>query len=277
GRARMETQRADYEFRHAMLLAQRIKNLRETDISMEEVILAGENNLHLVADAMREDVHFDSSGIYTAEKLAERAGQLVASKNSLENLLSIEKDQNQALLVYVDNLETRLNINEQTTSAIMSDYFDLASLRARYQTVADRFTSEEATVDLRTGKLVISLHGLVFPVGQATIEDQYKPLLESLAVSIKEFPGTEVVLEGHTDAVGSDELNLKLSKERATVVKDYLVSNFDIDPERIVAAGFGETRPVASNDSQVGRAKNRRIDAVIYLVPKSESISAVQQ
>ena len=124
---------------------------------------------------------------------------------------------------------------------------------------------------------MISLHGLVFPVGQATIEDQYKPLLESLAVSIKEFPGTEVVLEGHTDAVGSDELNLKLSKERATVVKDYLVSNFDIDPERIVAAGFGETRPVASNDSQVGRAKNRRIDAVIYLVPKSESISAVQQ
>ncbi len=71
-------------------------------------------------------------------------------------------------------------------------------------------------------------------------------------------------MEGHTDAFGSDETNLMLSQERADAVRKYLLANMrDLSREDVGAVGFGESRPVANNETAEGRAKNRRIDVVI--------------
>jgi len=73
----------------------------------------------------------------------------------------------------------------------------------------------------------------------------------------------DVVIEGHTDNVGSAAYNQKLSQRRADSVRKYLIDNYNIDPDRIDAMGYGEEKPIASNDTEAGRSQNRRIQAVL--------------
>src|SRR5204862_6239001 len=78
---------------------------------------------------------------------------------------------------------------------------------------------------------------------------------------MKGEPAMVVVVEGHTDAVGSDAYNMKLSQRRADTVRDYMVKN-GITPSRIKTEAFGKTRPIASNKTAEGRAQNRRVEIV---------------
>jgi len=78
------------------------------------------------------------------------------------------------------------------------------------------------------------------------------------------FPGASISVEGHTDANGSDSTNLILSQDRADAVRQYLVSNFGLNAEKVSSVGYGEARPVATNETAAGRARNRRIDLVIH-------------
>ena len=84
--------------------------------------------------------------------------------------------------------------------------------------------------------------------------------LEQLAALMKAEPDTKIVIEGHTDSVGNPAANLVLSKQRADAVKAELVSTFGIAADRMQTAGYGDTRPVASNEDEGGRAQNRRVD-----------------
>lgn len=69
-----------------------------------------------------------------------------------------------------------------------------------------------------------------------------------------------IIIEGYTDAIGSDAYNLRLSKKRAQVVRNYLIKHYDIAPQKLHAVGRGEDNPIASNDSEDGRSKNRRVE-----------------
>ncbi len=85
------------------------------------------------------------------------------------------------------------------------------------------------------------------------------PELDNLLALLRDHPSLRVTIEGHTDNVGDAAKNLELSQQRAQAVADYLTKN-GIDSERLTAAGFGGTRPVASNETPEGRAKNRRVE-----------------
>ena len=80
---------------------------------------------------------------------------------------------------------------------------------------------------------------------------------------IKKYPKTKIQIEGHTDDIGSEKYNQKLSERRATTVKKYLVKEGGIDAARLTTVGYGETKPVASNKTKEGRAKNRRVEILI--------------
>ena len=111
--------------------------------------------------------------------------------------------------------------------------------------------------------MIITLHGIYFDFDQATIGPESRPALEGAARILKENPGIRVEIQGHTDSKGSDAYNLLLSERRAQSVVDYLVRNLGIDLSRLTAEGYGESKPVADNETDDGRAINRRVDFVI--------------
>lgn len=110
--------------------------------------------------------------------------------------------------------------------------------------------------------LVLTLGGVLFAFNSADLKIGAKLALARVAGFLIALPHRQVVIEGHTDDVGSQAYNLALSRRRAESVRDYLVES-GIEAQRIAADGFGKRFPVAGNDSDEGRGRNRRVEVVI--------------
>jgi len=110
------------------------------------------------------------------------------------------------------------------------------------------------------GKVV--LHGINFDTGKATIKPESKPLLDEIGKLLNNNPELKLSIEGHTDNVGNKDANQKLSEARAASVKDYLVKNSGVNASRLSTKGFGDTKPVADNGTDAGKAQNRRVELV---------------
>lgn len=108
---------------------------------------------------------------------------------------------------------------------------------------------------------------LSFDTGRADIKPNMRPILDQFANGLSSQQNTEVRIVGHTDSTGSDELNNRLSLDRAEATRQYLAAR-GVDPRRIVIAGVGERQPVADNSSDAGRARNRRVE--IFLGERAE-------
>ncbi len=102
-----------------------------------------------------------------------------------------------------------------------------------------------------------------FAFDSSKVQQKYFNDISELAQFLKRFDDVDVQLEGHTDSVGPDAYNKKLSQRRADAVKDVLVNQYGIAASRINPVGYGESQPVASNDTKEGRAQNRRTMATI--------------
>jgi OOP family OmpA-OmpF porin len=125
------------------------------------------------------------------------------------------------------------------------------------------------------GKLCIPLT-IEFEFDEAVIRPQYAADLARVGEYLKKYPSTKAVIEGHTDSLGDKGYNCMLSLKRAESVRSYLVEKFCIDPVRLQAKGYGDARPVATNDDPIGRRKNRRIDAIVDCVDRAVSAPAVK-
>jgi OmpA-OmpF porin, OOP family len=130
-------------------------------------------------------------------------------------------------------------------------------------------TSEGAAVDNygcpdQTTKLLSVELNVLFDSGKADIKPRFYTELKDLAKFLQDNPTSNVVIEGHTDSVGSSELNLDLSQRRASAIADVLIDSFRIKPDRVKGIGYGATRPIASNDTEEGRKQNRRVVAEVF-------------
>ena len=105
-----------------------------------------------------------------------------------------------------------------------------------------------------------SIVRFTFASARSEVDGTHRALLEKVREALDVFPGSQAVIEGHTDSFGSDELNMALSRQRAEAVSGYLTDELGIDAFRLSAVGYGETRPIASNETPQGRERNRRID-----------------
>jgi hypothetical protein len=103
------------------------------------------------------------------------------------------------------------------------------------------------------------LHGLYFASGSAQLLPESRPALEGIAAVLNSHADWSVVVEGHTDNLGSAESNLKLSRDRAAAVRDALITHYKVAAQRLSAAGYGLTRPIETNATLEGRALNRRV------------------
>ena len=124
-----------------------------------------------------------------------------------------------------------------------------------------------AVVQTPDNQLKLNVPGdLSFDTGRADIKPNMRPILDQFANGLASQPNTEVRIIGHTDSTGSDELNDRLSTERAQATKNYLVSR-GVDASHVIVAGRGEHEPVAVNSTDAGRARNRRVE--IFLGERS--------
>ena len=100
---------------------------------------------------------------------------------------------------------------------------------------------------------------ILFDTGKSSIKAQSAAVLGDIINILKEYPTAKFTVEGHTDSIGSEKLNQRLSDSRANSVKEYLVEN-GIDAFRLSALGYGESKPIDSNKTRTGRANNRRVE-----------------
>jgi outer membrane protein OmpA-like peptidoglycan-associated protein len=105
--------------------------------------------------------------------------------------------------------------------------------------------------------------GLLFAVDKAALNDNSKQNLTNLAVILQKYEDTEILLEGHTDATGTEEHNLELSRARSQSVANFLAEQ-NVNATRFTIMGYGEMQPIASNETVDGRQENRRVEVAIY-------------
>ncbi|BCI71280.1 rickettsia 17 kDa surface antigen family protein [Sphingomonas sp. S17] len=109
--------------------------------------------------------------------------------------------------------------------------------------------------------------GITFAYDSSTVQPQFRQTLDQVADILSQYKQTYIDVYGHTDSTGSDSYNQALSERRAVAVADYLASR-GVQPARIGTRGFGKSQPIASNDTDAGRAANRRVE--IKIVPIRE-------
>ena len=107
----------------------------------------------------------------------------------------------------------------------------------------------------------VQLHGILFDLDKASLQPTSTKQLQHVVTLLKDYPELTLEVQGHTDDQGSEAYNLELSQRRAETVVAYL-KLFGIDTGRLIPRGFGESKPVMSNTTEEGRAKNRRVELV---------------
>jgi OOP family OmpA-OmpF porin len=108
----------------------------------------------------------------------------------------------------------------------------------------------------------IVTHGILFDSGSDKIKGESYKTLADIGALLTENPTLRLSIEGHTDSDGADDYNMTLSQKRAASVRDYLVANFKIAAERLESKGWGESKPIDTNDTPEGKANNRRVELV---------------
>ncbi|HDG67985.1 MAG TPA: hypothetical protein ENG11_02425, partial [candidate division Zixibacteria bacterium] len=137
-----------------------------------------------------------------------------------------------------------------------SDHIDLTDI--------DSATTIEQNITLKPVKVgsQIVLHNIFFEFNSAKLLPESIGELQRVLKLMQENPDIKVEIAGHTDSIGTESYNLKLSQQRADAVKEWLVQH-GIDSSRIIAKGYGESQPIADNGTEEGRAKNRRVTFTI--------------
>lgn len=138
----------------------------------------------------------------------------------------------------------------------VNDNLDLSELK-----VYREQTRDLALVPIRAGE-VVRVNNLFFDPGMAVLRPESYPELNRLSGLLKERKTMAIEIQGHTDSIGTDEHNLRLSQERAAAVATYLAGR-GTDRSRLTVTGFGETRPIGTNGTDDGRRLNRRVEIVI--------------
>jgi outer membrane protein OmpA-like peptidoglycan-associated protein len=254
---RQETERADQHARRAIWLAARatriaeqVKDFDRLDYSGEDLVLWHQDQLAAVAAPLGAELPFDTPDLQVVQGLAADVRALVDDRAALARRLAETESRYEAALSAESSERQEMARRERET-------------QERFDRIQALFSPKEADVFRQRQNVLIAAHGFWFPSGQSEIEAVNFPLLTKIVKAIREFPGARVGVMGHTDAAGDDALNKSLSQARADKVAKFLVDVGGMDPDRVQSNGFGEERPVATNDTPEGRAANRRVEVLI--------------
>ncbi|HEY5645757.1 MAG TPA: OmpA family protein [Pseudomonadales bacterium] len=244
---------AKHQALHSIYVAGLEQAIRSGDATLETILLDWEASITAAADLFDLAVYYDD-------------GQGDALERIKAEILKLQTD-NTALNARLEDREFQLQTLIQETAS-MERLSKLVARQERQQEQIARvealFTDNEAMVLRQADSVILRMVGLNFDTAMAELKPEHTVLLGSLERAINEFPEANIVVEGHTDAFGSDTANLVLSQQRAEAVQQYLLDHTPVSPANLTALGYGEGRPVANNETPEGRKRNRRIDVVIY-------------
>ena len=262
-RPRSLAKQANYEAKHAIYLSEVVRDVRDKDISVEQLILAWEEPLRAVANAadilpLMSDGH---------DQLEESLVKYVEDMQNMNQSLAQENEESLVRLGDMEDeirsLDERLGGATAERAALVQRLQAQARIKEQFEQVEKMFSRSEARVFREGNNVILRLVGLTFDSGESDLRADSFDLLAKVERAIDVFPNSDLIIEGHTDSYGGDESNQVLSQERAEAVQLYMVNAMRIEGYRLIATGYGETNPVANNETQAGRAKNRRIDIVI--------------
>jgi len=246
-----------YQAKHAIHLAKYIKKLRAEDVTTEALLLKMEEPLTKVASSLDMVAEFDKGFSHPTKQILQKVDTLLGESHDLKQLEvqmgKLEKD--------YAGLEKRLGIQSKRM-AVQEEQ------RRKIKEINSLFTPQEAVVVSQGESIIIRAVGLSFDPGSSRVNTSNNRLLGKLQKVFTVFKKFDVIVEGHTDSFGGDSQNLVLSYDRAIALREYFVMNMPgFSAARSKAAGYGETRPIANNETPEGRRKNRRIDLVF--MPKT--------
>ena len=261
--AKDKAELADYEIAHAEFLYTQIKKLKEDDLNWEKLILEHENYIKKISDNLSLVARFD-------EGLAKPTDAIIKTIKSLKKEI---KDLNQEVNRLDKNIEKLESEKEGLHEQLSQLKEKEAGLRTKlsleekrkqkFKKIESLFTRDEAKVFREGDNVIVRLIGLKFASGKSVIDPEYFGLLTKVQRAIRIFPDYHITIEGHTDNKGDARKNQSLSLNRARSVESYLMANMGLTEEQISSVGFGESKPIASNETRDGRAQNRRIDIVL--------------
>ena len=205
---------------------------------------------------------------YVAQRHADISRERVSEAQAREEVAQAEAERNRiiadarareaeaaqrAAAEATRELEVQTRVAEEQTRSAQAAQERAQNLEQELETLEARDTDRG---------LVLTLGDVLFDTGQAALKTGALTTLDRLVQFMGDYPERSVRIEGHTDSAGSDEANLQLSQRRADAVRQALISR-GIDAGRVSATGYGETRPIAGNDTAAGRQQNRRIEIVL--------------
>ncbi len=210
------------------------------------------------ADASEEEIR---QQLYITERkigLVRETAQMKQADDFISDADSLRKD---AVIQEKD----RQIVEAENAAAVLGVAAMQAEQRAdRMETKVQSLQSEveELSAENTERGMVLTLGDILFETDKARLKTNANDSLLKVAKFLNEYPDRELVIEGHTDSTGPTEHNEELSEARAESVKDALVS-YGVEAERIETEGFGESRPVESNETTFGRVQNRRVEIII--------------
>ncbi len=262
-RPRSLAKQANYEAKHAIYLSEVVRDVRDKDLTVEELVLQWEEPLRQIAGAA--DVLPEMADGH--ETLAAELVTFIENVRNRNQSLEQEKEDNLTRLADMEDeiraLDERLGGATAERAALVQRLEAQARIKEQFEQVERMFTRDEARVFREGNNVILRLVGLGFDSGKSNLRQDSFDLLAKVEKAIDVFPRSELIVEGHTDSYGGDESNQRLSQDRAESIQQYMINAMRIPSYRLIAIGYGETNPVANNETESGRAKNRRIDVVI--------------
>lgn len=272
--ARYLAKEAEYKALLAIYIAKQARLLDDKDYETEDYLLRSYEPINQIGQSLNLNLKF-AEGVEgpVAEiknriaadhmRIASLESSVFNYKMRNENLMSMQKEQQYIIANMNGKLSDEAMKGQQRQIALQSQIDRMEDINEKFENVQQIFGKEEAQVFRQKDNVIIRMIGVNFDVGQAVIKQEDYKLLTNVQKAMNLFTDASIAIEGHTDSQGGDELNLKLSQERADAVLSYLNANSAVDESRFSTKGFGESRPIANNETLAGRKMNRRIDIVI--------------
>jgi outer membrane protein OmpA-like peptidoglycan-associated protein len=227
------------------------------------------------AEAERRAAELATAEQRAAAMEAARAQQAATTAQQQTELAKQQADQaqQQALKAQqeAEHSQQQAQQSQQQAEEAQRQAAEAAAERDRLRQQLEQSLSAILETTREARGLVVNLGDVLFDFGKSTLRPEAREKLSRMAGVLLAYPAPYTLeFEGHTDSVGSDEFNMKLSQDRAEAVRDYVL-DAGIKPDRVIRTrGLGKTSPVASNETDEGRRRNRRVEIVINDQPKSE-------